>query len=880
MPRPQRNARRREEEDEEEEIIDEGDVEVLDIDFSDIDTISSTPDPEPVPEPPAPAPSFREIRLTSNEYARVGRLPSGAVCRRDESTGDYLCHVPDISERSLSDWILEEINPNQTVDLFMDRRRSNRVSGKIIRKQKKGVIARFNTIEEVDPAQFRPNSQATVGQELCFFKTDTSRRGANATPARREECGTVREVLPNGHVKIEVTREKRFDVTALGTPRAQSICEIYALQDLIRDIPSFGGMMTGVRATYTEARVNEALQNLDALMRASTHNIMPMDLSLVVQKRNLMKDVDVDAERAAGKSPGHIYFHTMLQKFLKNKPDDDPDHFQQQFYYVNAKVINDIVQQTQTYRELRARLHEYLTNPAQFFGSVGVAANMAGRFSPMTTAFKQVMGAAFHNLVREDMHNDRSQNVENRAHFLDQNLTNPDWNRMNQMIAEGLARRAATQRLESPILMLFNERLASMEQLINNYEANDPAFDEDIDGRDILLRTAKRFGLRQVNYGLSSQDDERDAFARMLYVGFKDLANATGLKPHHIGLGKPVTRDMEAYYTLDAEDQRTIARILQNNIAVGYANTMQGRRRPYFDASNNALMTQKKKVGGVIAHEWARALDYALYKATKEASTDTAQYDNTTKATVQSAMNRGFWDFTGASNTFIDAFDDLRRNVIFSNFCETGRQYDDIWRSIGSDMQNRRRRAALLRRQNRDAINVEIAPPTPQQLMDQFASNRKFITARYSVPADGIYDQNRNRWGMPSACFARAFEAYISDKVENPFLVFPNKPPAGTVWDTIPENDRKIFALYPQFEERIALNQKFDQFFQQGKNEFDTMWGHLSHDFNPNQQAVSDIRFLDDEDEIESRNPALQERDEDYEGDTDDYWENDTDDEE
>jgi len=98
--------------------------------------------------------------------------------------------------------------------------------------------------------------------------------------------------------------------------------------------------------------------------------------------------------------------------------------------------------------------------------------------------------------------------------------------------------------------------------------------------------------------------------------------------------------------------------------------------------------------------------------------------------------------------------------------------------------------------------------PELKNAINQLNQRIEYSDFKHNARRHGSY------WAKREEVFARAFAAYISDQVDNPYLVFPNKGD--------PKKDI-VYELYPQGEERKRINESFDKVFKANKGRWNRL---------------------------------------------------------
>lgn len=281
---------------------------------------------------------------------------------------------------------------------------------------------------------------------------------------------------------------------------------------------------------------------------------------------------------------------------------------------------------------------------------------------------------------------------------------------------------------------------------------------------------AETFGLRGVQYGNWIDDVKAQAHLQHAHGALSDLADVLGI------------------------DRKQIAHGSRLGLAFGARGS--GWASAHYEPNECVINLTATRGGGTLAHEWGHFLDHQLAGGTL----------------LFKGSDEGGWGSHGAASSpeMQGAFRDLMRTITGGEtLAEEGRRLA----SQGYTLQRRRRsmtsydpkareelrrdeerhQAAVKDYNARYRANVENAKPTA------FQKHGNILGEKY--------------WGSPHELLARAFEAYVEDKLEasgrrNTYLT------AGTRERLrLRRGKATDLEIYPHGEERQAINAAFDRFF-------------------------------------------------------------------
>jgi hypothetical protein len=258
----------------------------------------------------------------------------------------------------------------------------------------------------------------------------------------------------------------------------------------------------------------------------------------------------------------------------------------------------------------------------------------------------------------------------------------------------------------------------------------------------------EHFSLRGVDFGDWTDAEHRQISVNLTFDSLYDLADIIGAPPTAMGL--PANPDP---------------------LGIGFGSRGRGKMATWFTHPDNIINLAKTTGDGAVAHEWSHAFDFM------------------TNLTLENNNEEQYQSY--------NAIDDLKHALRHEYRMEN---LDAVVHDLLKGLHGRNRRGG-----NR----LEEAK---QYLKNQW-ENEFVVKTRFFMNAKGLDEGGRKPyWAKKEEMFARAFEAYVADKMqgENVYLVDTNFVAPGGVESMF----NRRHGAYPTDEERTRFNEIFDHFFE------------------------------------------------------------------
>jgi len=267
---------------------------------------------------------------------------------------------------------------------------------------------------------------------------------------------------------------------------------------------------------------------------------------------------------------------------------------------------------------------------------------------------------------------------------------------------------------------------------------------------------AEDFGFKNVQFGNWVTDSDANSHLKGAYGAFADLAEIFGVSPKQLSLN--------------------------GRLAIGFGARGSGKFAAHYEPDKRIINITKIAGGGSLAHEWAHALDNLL----------TAAFDPTNTKASRMVSNG---DSAGVPPRIKEAFDEAMGAIRWAD-PELGKRVEEV-NTLTRRLYAERRRAT----------------PEENKLITQ--TQRE---ARSNRPSDFMQDASTfskgadSYWTRPHELFARAFEAYVEDYLEDgsrrsSYLVSGTRKTyhTGRTWRSKDGTEREA-QIFPQGETRQRIN--------------------------------------------------------------------------
>ena len=301
-------------------------------------------------------------------------------------------------------------------------------------------------------------------------------------------------------------------------------------------------------------------------------------------------------------------------------------------------------------------------------------------------------------------------------------------------------------------------------------------------------RLAKAFNLRSVQPGENIPDDEYEHHLRHAEVALRDLAGTLGIRPEQASLS--------------------------GRLGIAFAARGRGKFAAHYEPSRKAINITRFRGAGTLAHEWGHFLDNIMAEVHGGATTAgrgsfASEADglwNGHHGTMAPELGSAFRDLHRAMRLADPATAAENRKKRDARLAELRKSADEVAKRINEH---------FMRSKGREG-EAERAP-----MRDEHAALRKEFNAlskmpttssNYAAHAHVMSGGKAGYWSEGTEMFARAFEAYVQDKIEgagkrNSYLVDGTRKGYAR---TSPMPDGSPAQPYPQGEERARINVAFD----------------------------------------------------------------------
>jgi hypothetical protein len=287
----------------------------------------------------------------------------------------------------------------------------------------------------------------------------------------------------------------------------------------------------------------------------------------------------------------------------------------------------------------------------------------------------------------------------------------------------------------------------------------------------------KSYNLRGVEYGNWISDDDAKYHIQHAWEALGDLADILGFEKTDVSL--------------------------RGELALAIGARGAGKARAHYEPMKKVINLTKFSGGGCAAHEWGHALDNILAEAIVGEKGKTEYLSSI--PTIPQGVSASH---TAVVNAFVNVMNTIKRGsgtneqrvAELSTMRSTMAVLRKTYYELPSDYKNPTGEIAKKKEQARLALNDSIR---------EYNKIARDKSTKYYRAAEilGVY------WKRPTELFARAFESYVEDKLEetgraSTYLVSGTKVKYGTKIQ-VKGVEREI-EPYPQGEERKAFNKAIE----------------------------------------------------------------------
>ena len=246
---------------------------------------------------------------------------------------------------------------------------------------------------------------------------------------------------------------------------------------------------------------------------------------------------------------------------------------------------------------------------------------------------------------------------------------------------------------------------------------------------------AQDFGLSEVDFGNYATQDDRAYHVQRAHEALFDLADVLGVDPKHLSLGGMARRSSDETQPL----------------AIAFGARGKGRAAAHYEPASVDVKGRPAPVinitkfngGGSLAHEWGHFLDNMLARAHRGPG-------------VSFSFDR--WVSKGHTGTLPAPVVESLQGVMAAvrGPGELHRREHD-----------RHMAAYRAAEQRGDTAAMREHPRAAGRASDEYGRARPTNFLRHAFALDGNKGTSKSYWATPHEMFARAFESYVQDKIED-----------------------------------------------------------------------------------------------------------------
>jgi hypothetical protein len=516
-----------------------------------------------------------------------------------------------------------------------------------------------------------------------------------------------------------------------------------------------------------------------------------------ITKKNLISKFDVQEQIENGKSAGHIYFSKYIVDSIPTKPSIPESQSYRESYYNEVQYILSVIDDTYYLNDLIFRLRERVRKSEQEI-QLKYKERISSEIKPTSNyeKFKRFeikwnemryyialdhMGGKYRNALTLGKHIPISRNNPIDDRFSQANRLESGEEIRNEIDPDLLLIDYYDKKIIKDGFIILRE--STEQDYINLIEVLSPkkritterTVADSLNERHRKL--LEKYGnLQEERFPYLSESGEIAVTRLGMDFDFRGIQFGNYVSDRdriiHTKLVYGSFYDLSQILGMELKDIGFDKRL---SISIGARGS--GKAKAHYEKNQKIINLTKSRGNGSIAHEYAHSLDNILFSALKE-------FDGNIKKT-------------------------------FSN------QFMQYHRKYKQETQSKKRLDDILDDTVANYFSYQYKFPN----LDEKES-RKILIAFYNILAyireSGFRYRSLNEgtyWGNNEELFARAFESYISDKleenkIENFYLVFSTKGNAQL----------KEFSIYPQTVEREEINKLFDKLFKLMKPIWNKLW--------------------------------------------------------
>ncbi len=473
-----------------------------------------------------------------------------------------------------------------------------------------------------------------------------------------------------------------------------------------------------------------------------------------VQKKYIAKKLDIEREMGCKKYPGHIYFQWVIWKLIPRKPRFDTP-WARRVYVFTINLLSTNFQDTVSSFQLVDKLR----------------LNVMRLDDESIQAIIQVFGRKFFSFLTgapaflSDKLKERLLlcfELDKDFDFTGEAVPVIDYSRLITRLDMERAKHDERKDIVSELQQAVDEFNTQM--FIRFKDMEDARFDAIFHHSNPVSVFQHHFRFRGVQFGNYVPDTERLWHVRSCYGAFHDLASVLGIDPYVASLG--------------------------GRLGISIGGRGSGKFAAHFEPAMDVINLTRRQGNGAVAHEWGHFLDHSLLKASTRAVPGLHEPASKYELAGFSYLQECLKD----AGPIKIAFKDVESGDHEVRAVE--RVDGRVFASLPGP-----EKARITRAIDRHEVLVSSFNQLRHAIIDAaFAKNsRKY--GRY--------------WYRPEELFARAFESYVSDRVENPYLAYPTKE----------HFEHLVFSVYPQGQERDSIDKLFEAFFSNLAGMWDVLFG-------------------------------------------------------
>lgn len=274
---------------------------------------------------------------------------------------------------------------------------------------------------------------------------------------------------------------------------------------------------------------------------------------------------------------------------------------------------------------------------------------------------------------------------------------------------------------------------------------------------------AKDFNFKNVQFGGWVNEDEADSHIRGAHGALYDLADLMGVEPKHISIN--------------------------GRLSLAFGARGGGKASAHYEPDGHIINITKIAGGGSLAHEYGHALDFIISAAGDPSSS-------------KARRNLSGGDIAGVSPRVAAAMDKVMGAIYYKD--------PEVYEA-------RKKSNQLLADTKSKKLRVTSELQAEYNRLGRIISRGE--PSDYHADATTFSNAPNSYWTRPHELFARAFESYVEDalvdqKRNSTYLVAGTRSTYDTGRTASKTKDavKRVAQVYPQGEERKAINQAIKEF--------------------------------------------------------------------